>query len=71
VQNLRKDTGLAVTDRIRLRLFGSDRLKAAWESFAEYVAAETLAVSVDWAKAEGQIPLEAGDENWMVQIEKA
>jgi isoleucyl-tRNA synthetase len=71
VQNLRKDSGLAVTDRIRLKLFGPDRLKAAWESFADYVAAETLALSVDWTKAEGQIPLEAGDENWMVSIEKA
>jgi isoleucyl-tRNA synthetase len=61
VQNLRKDTGLDVTDRISITLFGSDRLKTAWESFAEYVAAETLAVSVVWGKAEGQIPIDAGE----------
>jgi isoleucyl-tRNA synthetase len=71
VQSLRKDSGLAVTDRIRLRIFGSDRLKQAWEIFADYVAAETLAVQVEWGKAGGQIPLEAGDERWFAAIEKA
>jgi isoleucyl-tRNA synthetase len=71
VQNLRKDTGLNITDRIILRLDGSDRLKAAWEAFADYIAAETLALKTAWGGAEGQIPLEAGDEQWMVKIEKA
>ncbi|AEF84375.1 isoleucine--tRNA ligase [Treponema primitia ZAS-2] len=70
VQNLRKDTGLEVTDRIGITLFGSDRLKAAWESFAGYVAAETLAKSVDWGQAEGQTPVDAGDEQWLVSLRK-
>jgi isoleucyl-tRNA synthetase len=69
VQNMRKDTGLTITDRIRLRLYGSDRLKAAWEAFADYVAAETLAVSVDWAENQGR-ELEAGDEVWTAEIQK-
>jgi isoleucyl-tRNA synthetase len=71
VQNLRKDSGLDVTDRIILRLAGPDRLKAAWETFAAYVSTETLAVSVEWGRAEGQVPLDAGNEQWMVKIEKA
>jgi isoleucyl-tRNA synthetase len=71
VQNARKEMGLAVTDRIRLYLFGSERLKEAWEAFADYAAAETLAVSVEWGEVEGQIGLEAGDEKWLVKIEKA
>jgi isoleucyl-tRNA synthetase len=70
VQNLRKEMGLAVTDRIRLCLFGSDRLKAAWEDFAEYVAAETLATEMLWEKAAGGQEVEAGDETWLVKIEK-
>ncbi|MDR2402569.1 MAG: class I tRNA ligase family protein, partial [Spirochaetaceae bacterium] len=70
VQNLRKDSGFAVTDRIHLHLAGSDRLKQAWEALADYVAAETLAVSAEWGPVEGQIPLEAGDEQWLVKIEK-
>jgi isoleucyl-tRNA synthetase len=70
VQNLRKDRGLEVSDRIRLRLYGSDRLKAAWEAFADYVAEETLAVSVEWGKTAGR-ELEAGDEVWIADLEKA
>jgi isoleucyl-tRNA synthetase len=71
IQNLRKDSGLAVTDRIILRLSGSDKLRQAWKSFSGYVAAETLAVSVEWGALPGQIPLDAGDEPWLVKIEKA
>jgi isoleucyl-tRNA synthetase len=71
VQNLRKERGLAVTDRIRLALYGSDRLKAAWEAFAGSVAAETLAVEVVWEKAAGGTELEAGEEKWLVSIEIA
>jgi isoleucyl-tRNA synthetase len=70
VQNLRKDTGLEVTDRIALVLFGSDRLKAAWEAFGDYVAAETLATSVEWGRAEGQIPVGAGEDQWLVSLRK-
>jgi isoleucyl-tRNA synthetase len=70
VQNLRKDTGLAVTDRIVLSLFGSGRVKAAWEAFGDYVAAETLATSVEWVRAQGQIPIDAGDDQWLVSLRK-
>jgi isoleucyl-tRNA synthetase len=70
VQNLRKELGLEVTDRIRLLLHGSDRLKAAWENFTAFVAGETLAQEVRWGAAEGQSSLEAGDDQWLVKIEK-
>jgi len=70
VQNSRKEMGLLVTDRIRLTVFGPEKLKQAWDSLGASVAEETLAIQTVWAKAEGQIPLEAGDETWMVKIEK-
>jgi isoleucyl-tRNA synthetase len=72
VQNLRKETGLAVTDRIRLRIFGSDKLKQAWEHFSDFVASETLAIETLWVKPDdsGLTKLEAGDETWLVRIEK-
>ncbi|GHV80852.1 isoleucine--tRNA ligase [Spirochaetia bacterium] len=76
VQNLRKDTGLEVTDRITLRLFGSDRLREAWEAFADYVAAETLATSMEWGSADGQTPIDTGEggsgrsEQWLVSLSK-
>jgi isoleucyl-tRNA synthetase len=69
VQNLRKETGLEVTDRISLSLAGSDKLKAAWEAFAEYVAAETLSAKVQWAEAAGMTEIDAGGEKWRVKIE--
>ncbi|MDR0442660.1 MAG: isoleucine--tRNA ligase [Treponema sp.] len=76
VQNARKESGLSVTDRIALYVYGSDKLKEAWTIFGASAAAETLAVKTEWGKVPGQIPLEAsdqrsGDETWLVKIEKA
>jgi isoleucyl-tRNA synthetase len=70
VQNARKEAGLDVTDRIVLSIYGSSRLKAAWEVFSDYIADETLAVAVQWGKAEGMVELDAGEEKWLVKIEK-
>jgi isoleucyl-tRNA synthetase len=70
VQNLRKESGLEVSDRINLYLFGSDKLKEAYEAFRDYIASETLAVSVDWVNISGATEIEAGDENWLVKLEK-
>ncbi|MDR3333685.1 MAG: isoleucine--tRNA ligase, partial [Treponema sp.] len=71
VQNSRKELGFAVTDRIHLTLFGSDRLKQAWEAFSDYVATETLASQVEWAKTGTMKSLDAGDDTWQVQIVKS
>ena len=70
-QNARKEAGLSVTDRIKLAVFGSDKLKEAWDALGATVAAETLAVEASWARADGQIALEAGEGAWLVRIEKA
>jgi isoleucyl-tRNA synthetase len=73
VQNLRKESGFEVTDRITLSLGGSDRLKSAWESFSEFIASETLSTGMVWvgAGAAGMSAIEAGEEKWLVKIEKA
>ena len=75
VQNVRKESGLEVTDRISLTISGSPKLKSAWEAFADYVASETLASKVAWSEADlnavdGTACIEAGDETWQVKIEK-
>jgi isoleucyl-tRNA synthetase len=46
VQNLRKDSGFEVTDRIRIRHSSSDRLTKALDRMTEYVKQETLAVDL-------------------------
>ena len=45
VQNLRKDSGLNVSDRIRLTLTGSDLVRASAKEFGSYISSETLASS--------------------------
>ena len=71
IQNARKETGLSVTDRIELAVFGSDKLKDAWDRFGDLAASETLAVKTQWEKTGGQIEIEAGDETWLVKIVKS
>jgi isoleucyl-tRNA synthetase len=78
VQSLRKEGGLEVTDRIRLKLAGDEELKAALDSFMDFVRTETLAVSVTWAEG-AAVPglsgafadIEAGDKTWRAEVSKA
>jgi isoleucyl-tRNA synthetase len=46
VQNLRKDSGLELTDRIRLSYASDDELAAALQAQREYIMLETLAVEL-------------------------
>ncbi len=83
VQNLRKERGLEVTDRIRLTVSagngatgaeGKALLEKAFSRFGEYLANETLAVSAKWvsdfASLSGSNPvsIEAGDECWEADL---
>jgi isoleucyl-tRNA synthetase len=70
VQNARKEMGLEVTDRIILSLYGTAEQRKTWEAFADYMAAETLAVAVDWGEADGMTELDTGDKTWFVKITK-
>jgi isoleucyl-tRNA synthetase len=68
IQNLRKESGFAVTDRIRLTVWGSPALKDAWHDFKGLVCAETLAAESAWEKTAGTTPVEAGDKTWEVKL---
>lgn len=46
VQNMRKDAGFNVTDRISVYYTGTDALVSALESMRDYIARETLAVDI-------------------------
>ncbi|HXG70458.1 MAG TPA: isoleucine--tRNA ligase [Gemmatimonadaceae bacterium] len=46
VQRMRKDSGFAVSDRIRLGVFASGEILQAVEAFREWIADEVLAVDV-------------------------
>lgn len=59
VQNMRKNAGFELTDRIKLEYKADEKVAAAIERFKEYIASETLAVSVGRNEAGGE-----GFETW-------
>ncbi|MBU3743260.1 MAG: isoleucine--tRNA ligase [Sediminibacterium sp.] len=48
VQNIRKDMGLALTDRILLKVQDRESLKSAIINYNDYICREILADSIDW-----------------------
>ena len=46
VQNMRKDAGLSVTDRIRINFESTPRVAEAIERMADYIKSETLATQL-------------------------
>jgi isoleucyl-tRNA synthetase len=71
VQTLRKDSGLAVTDRILLSIYGSEAFKRALDSHREFVSSETLASALAWEEKPGMSSVEAGEESWSIALSKA
>ncbi|MGA2975133.1 MAG: isoleucine--tRNA ligase [Spirochaetia bacterium] len=71
IQNLRKDKGLEVTDRIQLSLSGADAVRAAAERHREHLLSETLAVSWTWERAADAAEIECGEEKCAVSLKKA
>ena len=47
IQNLRKEEGLEVTDKIRLTFHGNSSLHQAVQTFEDYIKSETLATHID------------------------
>jgi isoleucyl-tRNA synthetase len=66
VQNMRKNAGFELTDRIELKFTADDEVAAALQAFEKYVAEETLAVSVKRQEQAG-----AGFEKWDINGHEA
>ncbi len=71
IQNLRKEKGLEVSDRIALSLSGSRTLRAAAGNHRDHVLSETLAVSWSWEKTADAVEIDCGDEKCVVSLRKA
>ena len=69
VQNLRKSTGLDISDRIKLTYNGDPDINLALKNFADYIKDETLAVSYE-IKDAGEI-VDINGHDVKVTIEKA
>jgi isoleucyl-tRNA synthetase len=70
VQNLRKERGFEVTDRIVLSVSGDDEIVAATRTFEDYLSGETLAARLEWETAAEAVVLEIGDHPVRVSIRK-
>jgi isoleucyl-tRNA synthetase len=67
IQNMRKTSGLEVTDRIRVVVASSDRLKSAATNFEDFIRRETLAQQLEFMEREA---VTDGTE-WDINGEKA
>lgn len=70
IQNLRKEAGFEVTDRIRLTLHGSDALREAFSEFEDFVKSETLAVEARWAEEPGMSEIDMEGAAWKAGVSK-
>ena len=61
VQNVRKDHGLEVTDKIKLTLDASDDIRSAIEGNLDYIRVETLTDVVSWQKPADGTEVDLGD----------
>ncbi|MDA3940259.1 MAG: isoleucine--tRNA ligase [Spirochaetia bacterium] len=71
IQNLRKEKGLNVTDRINLQLDGNDWVRSAVNSFKEHLLTETLADSISWEKTSDSSELIWGDINCFIDLNRS
>jgi isoleucyl-tRNA synthetase len=71
VQNMRKDAGFEVTDKINIDYNGNDILVNAIKNFSHYIASETLADKVRLnEKLNGKEQLKIGEHSCTIKIEK-
>ncbi|HBG66041.1 MAG TPA: isoleucine--tRNA ligase [Treponema sp.] len=72
IQNLRKESGFELTDRIKLCVGGDPALKDAFGQFKDFISGETLALSAEWkdSLADGTV-IDADDAKWLVHVTKA
>ena len=72
IQNLRKESGLNVTDRIKLSVSGDQELKSAYDMFESFVCGEVLASSANFVSSlSNATEVESEEKKWSILIEKA
>ena len=73
IQNMRKSSGLEVTDRIEVRVRSSERLKSAAGRYEEFIKTETLARKLeftDTAAPQGSVEWNINGEKAMITVAK-
>ncbi|MCL2294824.1 MAG: isoleucine--tRNA ligase [Spirochaetes bacterium] len=70
IQNLRKEKGLDVVDRINLTLCGCEELKKAVNNYSDYLLSETLTTNIEWKDIKSGTEYECGDYSCYIDLEK-
>jgi len=70
IQNLRKSSGLEITDRIRIEFVRNESIAAAVEHYGEYIANQVLATDIRMVDAVEE-PVTIEDMNVQLRITKA
>ena len=70
IQNLRKTSGLEVTDRIRLNISSDEAVREAVSAFDDYIKSEVLATSLETIETEGEV-VDLNGHACTIALEKA
>ena len=70
IQNIRKDTGLDITDRIMVVVSPNEQMNAAIENFGDYIKTQVLANTIEIADNDG-VETEFDDFTLNVKVTKA
>jgi isoleucyl-tRNA synthetase len=69
IQNIRKESGLEITDRINVEIAPNDDVKKAVDSFADYIKTQVLADAITLQPNDGQ-EVEFDDFKLNIKINK-
>ena len=71
IQNLRKESGFEVTDRIEITASGNETLEKAFNMFVDYISSETLAEKATWVSSlENATDISADEETWKAVVKR-
>lgn len=72
IQNLRKDNGFEVTDKIRIEMTAREEIKDSLDEFREYVCQQTLATDIQLTgnDPENGAPVEWDEGTLVIRLEK-
>ena len=70
IQAIRKESGLEITDRIKVTLEKNETLENAVKVFGEHISSQVLATELSFGDASDGVDTEFGDFNAKIKVEK-
>ena len=70
IQNIRKDSGLEITDRVHVTIQPEPGIEKAVASFGDYIQSQVLADSITLAENDGE-PVELDEFTTHIKVVKA